>query len=299
MEDNMTDFLEQLKIRVMVVSIGLGVDMAKVGYIPSDNFAVWILENPDPYKKVLKSYIEYGADVLFIGSSAANKLRLKHLGLEDQAFRIARDGAKLGREVCPTNRYLCGGLGNLGQLLEPLGEISYEEAYKSYKEQVLAMAEAGIDVVWIITMSEIRATEAAIRAVKDNTNLPVIATMFFDPTPNGYRTMMGDGPKEVAENLDKAGADLIGTNCGSITPEQVTDVLKEMAQATNKPLAAKPNAGKPEVDRGKPVYHVSAEEMAIQVPVWIENGARVIGGCCGAKIEHLSKMAEVVRQVNM
>jgi 5-methyltetrahydrofolate--homocysteine methyltransferase len=298
MEDNMTDLLEQLKSRVMVVSIGLGVDMAKVGYSLSDNFAVWILENPDPYKKVLKSYIEHGADLLYIGSSAANRLRLKHLGLEDQAFRIARDGAKLGREVCPTNCYLCGGLGNLGQLLEPLGDITYEEAYESYKEQVLAMAEAGIDVVWIITMSEIRATEAAIKAVKDNTNLPVIATMFFDSTPKGYRTIMGDRPKDVAENLDKAGADLIGTNCGSITPVQVTDVLREMAQATNKPLAAKPNAGKPEVDLGQSVYHVSPEEMAAQVPMWIENGARVVGGCCGAKIEHLSKMAEVVRRFN-
>jgi 5-methyltetrahydrofolate--homocysteine methyltransferase len=299
MEDNMKDLLEQLKSRVMVVSIGLGVDMAEVGYSLSDNFAVWILENPDPYKKVLKGYIEHGADLLYIGSSAANRLRLKHLGLEDQAFRIARDGAKLGREVCPKNCYLCGGLGNLGQLLEPLGDISYEEAYESYKEQVLAMAEAGIDVVWIITMSEIRATEAAIRAVKDNTNLPVIATMFFDSTPKGYRTIMGNSPKEVADNLDKAGADLIGTNCGSITPVQVTDVLKEMAQATNKPLAAKPNAGKPEVDLGQSVYHVSPEEMAAQVPMWIENGARVVGGCCGAKIEHLSKMAEAVRQFNM
>ena len=295
----MTDFLEQLKTRVLAASIGLGVDMEKIGYSLSDNFAVWILENPDPYKKVIKSYIDHGADVLFIGSSAANRLRLKHLGLGDQAFRIARDGAKLGREVCPPNRYLCGGLGNLGQLLEPLGDISYEEAYESYKEQVLAMAEAGIDVVWIITMSEIRATEAAIRAVKDNTNLPVIATMFFDSTPKGYRTIMGDGPKEVAEKLDKAGADLIGTNCGSITPEQVTDVLKEMGQVTNKPLAAKPNAGKPEIDRGKSVYHISPEEMAAQVPMWIENGARVVGGCCGAKVEHLSKMAEVVRQVNL
>lgn len=110
---------------------------------------------------------------------------------------------------------------------------------------------------------------------------------------------MGDRPREVTENLDKAGADLIGTNCGSITPEQVTDVLKEMAQATKKPLAAKHNAGKPEVDLGQSVYHVLPEEMTAQVPMWIEDGERVVGGCCGATVEDFSKMAEVVRQFNM
>ena len=292
------NFLEQLGFRVMVGFGPLGTGLEKRGFSLSDNYATWIPEHPDEFKDLLKTYAEHGADILPVGGSATNRFRLKHLGIEDQAFSLTRDVAKLGREICPPNCYLSGGLGNLGQLLQPLGEISFEQAYDSYKEQVLAMAEAEIDLVWILTMTEIAAMEAAIRAVKDNTNLPVIASMAFDPTPKGPKTMMGVSPREAAEKLDQAGADVIGANCGGVSPAQVTDILKEMAQVTTKPLVAKPNAGRPEVTAGEMTHPISPEEMASHVPEWIAAGARVVSACCGAEPEHIARIAEAVRQVS-
>ena len=290
------DFLEQLGFRVMVASGGQATEMGKRGYALSGSLASWALEHPDAYKDLLKSYVDYGSDILYVTTSTSNRFRLKHLGLEEQAFRITRDVTKLVREVCPPNCYLCGTLGSLGQLLQPLGEVSLEDAYESYKEQLLAMTEAGIDLVWMLTMTDIVATEAAIKAVKDNTSLPIIASMVFDPTPKGFRTMMGVSPREAAEKLDQAGADVIGANCGSVGPAQVTDILKEMAQVTTKPLVAKPNAGIPEVINDREVFPVSPEEMAVHVPMWIAAGARVVSGCCGAGPEHIAKIAEVVHQ---
>jgi len=205
---------------------------------------------------------------------------------------------RLGRQVCPPNCYLSGNISNLGHLLQPLGEVSYEEAYESFKEQALAMAEGGIDVVWVLTMTEIPATEAAIRAVKDTIKVPVMASMSFDATTKGARTIMGATPAEAAARLDRAGADVIGANCGGISPAQVVDVLKEMAGATRKPLVAKPNAGKPEVIDGATVHPMSPEDMAAHVPAWIEAGARVVSGCCGAGPEHIARIAEAVRKAS-
>ena len=292
------DFLEELESRVMVAFGAMSIELKKGGYSLSDNYLIWAVEHPDEWRDFLKACVDHGADILPAGGSPGNRFRLKHLGLEDQAFRLTRDGVKLGREVCPPNCYLSGLLGNLGQLLQPLGDINYEEAYESYKEQVMAMAEAGVDLVWILTMTDLPAMEAAIRAVKDNTNLPVIASMSFDPTPKGPKTMMGVNPKEVSEKLDQAGADVIGANCGGVSSAQVADILKDMTQVTNKMLVAKPNAGKPEVINDEMVYPVSPEEMASHVPEWIANGARIVGGCCGASVEHVARIAETVRQIS-
>ena len=277
----------------MVGSGTLSTELIKMGYQTSENVAAWEVEHPEALKDVLKSWVDAGANLLCL-SGAGNRFRLSHVGLGDQASRINRELARLGREACPPDCYLCASLASTGHLLQPLGDISLEQAYESYKEQVLAAAEGGVDLIWVWTMTEIPAAEAAIRAVKDNTSLPVIASMVFDQTPKGFRTMMGQSPKEVADKLEKAGADVIGVNCGSVTPAQITDILREMAEVTTKPLAAKPNAGTPQVSGSEIAYSVSPEEMAGQVPMWIAAGARVVSGCCGSTPEHITKMAEAV-----
>jgi 5-methyltetrahydrofolate--homocysteine methyltransferase len=271
--------------------------LEKRGFNPSENSSIWSLEHPDLFKDIIKSYAASGADIIPVSCSSSNRIRLEPHGRGNQAVQINRDLAKLAREACPSCFLSCG-LGPFEQLLQPFGDISPEEAYESYKEVVLAMAEIGVDLVWILTMTDVVLTEIAVRAAKDNTDLPFVACMTFDPTPKGFRTIMGVSPEQAAERLDKAGADVIGTNCGTITPEQATEVMREMAQVTDKPLIAMPNAGVPKVVDGKTVvYSIGAEEMAAQVPNWIAAGARVVGSCCGGGTEYAAKIAEVAHSV--
>jgi len=294
----MGNILEDMASRVMVASGAQGTVLAEEGFSLGGSYAAWVLEHPDALKDLFLRYIDCGIDILSVACGSANRFRLGHFGLGEQARRINRDMVELTREICPPNCYLCGGMGDIGQLLEPLGEVSFEAAYDCYKEQALGMAEGSVDFIWIMTMTGLKSTEAAIKAVKDNTKLPVFASMAFDPTPKGPRTMMGVGPGEAAEKLDEAGADAVGLNCGGILMDDVDEALKEMARVTGKPLVAKPNAGIPEVAEGESVHPVSPEEMAAHVPVWIAEGARIVSGCCGAGPEHIAGISEAVRELS-
>jgi len=289
------DFLEQLKLRVMVSSGAMATEMAKRDFQVGGNSAVWALEHPDVFKEVIKDTVLANADIIGAGNASANRFHLRRVGLHERAYSINRDLVRLARDACPPHCYLYGSMMDLGHLLQPLGDLSFEEAYEAYREQVLSAAEGGVDIVWIMTMSDIRMMEAAIKAVKENTSIPVIASMAFNHTPKGARTIMGVSPEEAGKKLNQAGADVIGANCGGISPAQVTDVLKEMAEVTNKPLVAKPNAGKPEVIDGVTIHPMSPEDMAAHVPAWIEAGAKIVSGCCGAGPEHIARIAEAVR----
>ena len=288
------DFLEQLESRVMVGFGATGTELEKGGFGLGGSAAVWQLEHPDVFVSLRKCWLELGVDIIPAGGSSANRLRLKLHGLEKDAPRINRELVRMAREICPPGRYVGGLMGNLGKLLQPLGEVSFEEAYESYAEQALAMADAGADLVWIQTMTDLVAMEAALKAIKENTSLPVVASMAFDLTPKGFRTVMGVTPQEAAEKLECVGADVIGANCGSVSPKEITEVIRQMAQVTTKPLAAKPNAGTPHAVDERMVHPVSPEEMAACVPGWIAAGARIVAGCCGSSPEHMAKIAEVV-----
>ncbi len=294
----MRDIQQDMASRVLVASGAQGTELARQGFPLGGNYAAWVLKHPEALKDICLSYIKSGIDIFSAACMSSNRFRLEHFGLGDQAFQISKDMVALIREICPPDCYVCGSLGELGQLLEPLGTITFEAAYDSYKEQVLGMAEGGVDFIWIMTMTDIKTTEAAIKAVKENSEVAVFASMAFDRTPKGPRTMMGVSPAAAAEKLSYAGADAIGLNCGGIPLDDVERVLREMAEVTRKPLISKPNAGMPQVSEGETTHPISPEEMADRVPDWIANGARIVSGCCGAGPEHIAKISEAVKKAS-
>jgi len=289
------NILKDMASRVLVASGAQGTELAKRGFSLGDNYGDWVLKHPDALKDICSQYADCGVDIQAASCTSTNRFRLEHFGLADQAFRMSRDMVVLTRNFCSDSCYVVGSLSDIGHLLEPLGDVSFQAAYESYKEQVLGMAEGGVDFVWIMTMTDIKITEAAIQAVKDSTDLPVFATMAFDPTPKGPRTMMGVSPAQAAESLGRAGADAVGVNCGGILMDDVDAALKEMTQVTRKPLISKPNAGIPNVTEGETAHPVSPQEMADHVPVWISEGARVVSGCCGSGPEHIARIHEAVK----
>lgn len=292
----MADILKTMASRVLVASGAQGTELAKRGFSLGDNYAVWGLKHPDALKDIMLRYLDCGIDILSASCTSSNRFRLEHFGLGDQARRLSKEMVQLTKTWRPAGCYVGGSLSDIGHLLEPLGEVSFQAAYDSYAEQVLGMVEGGVDFVWIMTMTDVNTTEAAVKAVKENSDLPVFASMAFDSTPRGPRTMMGVSPSEAARRLDLAGADAVGLNCGSISMDEVVVALKEMAGVSRKPLIAKPNAGMPNVDQGQTAHPVSPEEMACRVAGWIDHGARAVSGCCGSGPEHIARISEAVKK---
>jgi len=290
----MSNFLERLNTDVLVTFGAVATELEKDGFDLSGFLGGWVVDHPDAYQRLLKAYVDIGCDLLGVTGSQGARFRLEKWGLQDKVIEINIKATKIVREVTPPNCFVVGTCMASGKMLEPFGDATPELLYDVFREEAVGYAEGGADVLWIMTMFDIQEAVLAVKAAKDFTQLPVIASMSFDFTPKGGRTIMGVDPKTAVEKLLDAGADVIGHNCGGATPEESTHILREMGALTDKPLVVKPNAGIPESVDGRQVYPATPERYAKEVPNWIAAGARIVGGCCGAGLEHTAKIAEAV-----
>ncbi len=294
----MSNFLERLNTDVLVTFGAVATELERDGFDLSGFLGGWVVDHPDAYQRLLKAYVDVGCELLGVTGSQGTRFRLEKWGLQDKVMEINTKATKIVSEVTPPNGFVVGTCMASGKMLEPLGDATPDLLYNAFREEAVGYAEGGADVLWIMTMFDIQEAVLAVKAAKDFTQLPVIASMSFDFTPKGGRTMMGVDPKTAVEKLLDAGADVIGHNCGGATPEESTHILREMRILTDKPLVAKPNAGIPESVDGRQVYPATPERYAKEVPSWIAAGARVVGGCCGAGLEHTAKIAAAVRAAN-
>ena len=294
----MSNFLQRLNTDVLVTFGAVATELERDGFNLSGFLGGWVVDHPDAYQRLLKAYVDMGIDLLGVTGSQGAKFKFEKWGVQDNVIEINIKATKIVREVTPPNGFVVGTYGTTGKMLEPLGDATPELLYDVFREEVVGYAEGGADVLWVMTMFDIQEAVLAVKAAKDFTQLPVIASMSFDFTPKGGRTLMGVDPKTAVEKLLDAGADVIGHNCGGATPEETTHILREMRTLTDKPLVAKPNAGIPESVDGRQIYPATPERYAKEVPNWIDAGARVVGGCCGAGLEHTAKIAAAVRAAN-
>ncbi len=288
----MSDFLQRLKTEILIDSGVLGTNLVRRGYDQTENLSWWAFNHSDIYQELVKAFVNAGCDLVL--AAGANRLRLKRHGLQDKAREINYQVAKLTKEVTPNNCYLISSLVATDLFLPPIGDASVDEVYESYVEQIVIAEDIGVDL-YRVTCSDIEQTGLAIKAVRDNSQLPIIGVFYFNPTPRGFRTMTGIDPTTAAKKLEEFGVDVIGTMCGGINYEETTAALKEMRAACSKYLSAKPNAGIPQLINGKTVHPATPEEMAKAAPNWVEAGARLIGGCCGTTLEHIAKVVAVLK----
>jgi 5-methyltetrahydrofolate--homocysteine methyltransferase len=183
-----------------------------------------------------------------------------------------------------------------GRVLKPLGDLDPQALYEAYRDEVIGYARGGADIIWIMTMTDLDEAVIGVTAAKDFSNLPVMAAMAFDDTPNGPRTIMGVDPKRAALELSKAGADVVGHNCGGVGLKQVIRILNEMREVTDKPLVVKPNAGLPVLINGKTQWKATPQEFANEVLMWVKAGARVVGGCCGSTPLHAAAVSQTLKK---
>jgi 5-methyltetrahydrofolate--homocysteine methyltransferase len=260
------------------------------------HLAEWVVNHPDVSQRVLKAHYTAGGDIGYLGTQGNNRYRLKEFGLEDKVYELTLRQVQLAREVTPDNCYLAGIIGLAGVFLEPVGEITIDELYRSYEEQVIPMLDGGVDL-FVVCDNDTEEIAIQIRAVRDHCDLPLIAMHIFFATKKGFRTLMGLDVKTASARLQEAGADVIGATCGdSSRPiSNALAIVKEMRGACDKPLLIKPCAGLAQLIGGKIVQPVTPEEMANEVPGWIAAGASIVGDCCGSNLEHTKAISAAAK----
>lgn len=254
----------------------------------------WNLTHPERVKKVHRLYIQAGSRLILTNSFGGTRYRLEMHNLEDEVIQInkaAAENARAKADAVPHLVVVAGSIGPTGKLFEPMGDLSFEEAKETFAEQASGLAQGGVDVLWIETMSAVEEVEAAVAGIRAVSDLPISATMSFDT--HGH-TMMGVTPEKAVESLSQMDLASLGANCGT-GPEELQEVIQKM-KAVNPPvpLVAKANAGIPQVVKGNVEYNGSPAVMAAYAREVRERGARLIGACCGSTPDHIKAMAKAL-----
>jgi 5-methyltetrahydrofolate--homocysteine methyltransferase len=254
---------------------------------------LWNAENPDAVRALHRAYLDAGSEVILTNTFGGSRVKLDRVGgLGERTVELSRAAAGLASREAGGCAYAAGDIGPTGELMEPYGMLGYEDAVQVFAEQARALAEGGVDLIWIETMSDLNEARAAVEGAHQATDLPVFCSLSFG---RGGRTMMGVTPEQAAETLWPMGLAAIGGNCGEGL-EVMTPVLTGMRSVLAKAvLIAKPNAGLPRLEGGETVFDLGPEDFAAHAPRLVELGAQVIGGCCGSSPEHIAALAAVLR----
>lgn len=280
--------LTEMDNRVLVCEGAMGTMLTARG-IKYRNTAEVNLTHPEVVAEIHRSYQQAGAEVFQTNSFAANSAMLRRAGLADQAASIQTAAVRIAREAVGQQAYLAAGAGPTGELVEPLGELSRDEAVAIYRQQFEVMLATGmVDFVLLETFEDMGELQAAIRAVREvDPNIVIAATMSFSMAEG--RTMMGVSGAEAARQLAAEGVDIIGANCGDL--EGLIVAAREMSQAVDRPLMVQANAGQPQLVAGEAVFRGTPQESGRLAAQLIACGVRLVGGCCGTRPDHIREIA--------
>jgi 5-methyltetrahydrofolate--homocysteine methyltransferase len=286
--------------RVLISDGAWGTFLQKKGMKPGECPELWAVERPADVKEIAQAYFAAGADMVESDTFGGTSFKLEHFGLQDRVVEINEAAARLSAEAAAEadgDKWVIASVGPTGQMLV-MEEVTEDEMYAAFKDQVIALEKGGADAICVETMSALDEAGLAVKAVKENTQCEVIVTFTFERNVNGdYRTMMGVSPEQAAEEMIAAGADIIGTNCGNGI-ERMIDIVKAMrAVAPETPILVHANAGLPKNINGVDTFPETPEDMARQVGGLVKAGANIIGGCCGTTPAHIKAMKDAVAQI--
>ncbi len=291
--------VEAVKTGKVLISDGAwGTFLQKKGLKPGECPELWAVERPADVKAIAQAYFAAGADMVESDTFGGTSFKLEHYGLKDRVVEINEAAARLSVEAAAEaggEKWVIASVGPTGKMLV-MGDVTEEELYHGFKEQVVALSKGGADAICIETMSDLAEATLAVKAVKENTACEAIATFTFSLTVNNdFRTMMGISPEQAAEAMVEAGADIIGTNCGNGIERMITIVRAMRTAAKDTPILVHANAGLPQNINGVDTFPESPEDMARQVCGLVAAGANIIGGCCGTTPAHIKAMKEAVQ----
>ena len=277
---------DEIGKRLLFFDGGMGSLLQKRGLQAGELPETWNILKPDVLTEIHKEYAEAGADIILANTFGAN--RFKYADNLEEIVNAAVVNAREGIRLSGRQAYVALDVGPTGKLLKPMGTLDFEEAVDVFADVVKAGVNAGVDLILIETMNDSYELKAAMLAAKENSDLPVFATVVFDEK---HKMLTGASPMAIVAMLEGLHADAIGMNCG-LGPKELLPIFREMAQYASCPLIINPNAGLPRNDHGKTVYDVGPEEFAEGMVPFIEAGAWFAGGCCGTTPEHIKALVD-------
>lgn len=264
-----------------------GTFLQEMGLPMRDAPEAWVLDQPANVYAAAEAYVNAGAQIILTCTFGGTALRLLQAGLDDHAYEINRRAAELAQQAARGRALVAGSMGPIGQMPLALGTVTYRDAVEQFADQARALADGGIDLLSIESMSDLAEILAAIEGARRVIDLPIFATMSFDTKG---KTLTGITPTLAARELMNARVAAFGANCGR-GPEDMAAILQEMRSAARDAvLIAKPDAGIPEIRTGKAVYNVPPARFALFARDWVRAGARIIGGCCGTTPQHIAAL---------
>lgn len=285
------EFSTLSKGHILYLDGATGSNLVKAGMPSGVCPEQWILEHRDVMLKLQKDYVQAGTNILYAPTFTANRIKLAEYHLEKNMFAMIHELVAISREAAASSPghtvLVAGDITMTGEQLKPMGKMELEDLIDIYKEQILSMMDAGVDLLVVETMMSLAETRAALIAAKEVCDLPVIATLTFEADG---RTLFGTDAKTAAIVLESLGASAIGANC-STGPAQMESIISDMVTHTRIPVIAKPNAGLPFLDEnGNTCYNMEAEEFTEEMEILVNAGASILGGCCGTTPEFIRQI---------
>jgi 5-methyltetrahydrofolate--homocysteine methyltransferase len=281
--------------KVLVLDGATGTELAKNGMPPGVSPEAWAIENPAILRGIQQAYVDAGSDVVYTCTFGGNRLKLAEFGLENRTSEINTALACISREAVKDRSLVFGDIAPTGMFIEPFGELGFEYAVEVYTEQARALLAGGVDGFVIETMMDLQEARAALIAVKETCDLPVMVSMTFG---SDGRTLNGTDPVSALVTLQALGADAVGCNC-STGPQDMAKVIAAMKPYATVPLLAKPNAGMPRLIKGVTKFDMTADEFGAHAPLLVEAGAAIVGGCCGTAPEYINAMKKATASLTV
>ncbi|MBS3818040.1 homocysteine S-methyltransferase family protein [bacterium] len=286
-----------VKEKIVRLDGAMGTELIRHGLKTGTCPEQWNIESPQIIKSIHKNYFQSGADAVQTNSFGGNKIKLSYYNMGEQCYEINYRAAQLAKEVRPKNKFIAGSIGPTGKFLKPYGFYTEKDFEEAYGEQAQGLEKGGADFLLIETQYDLREALCALRAGQKWTHIPVFVTMTFDHFKRGYFTVMGNSVAQCMKEFESQGVPISGANC-TLDTQKMSELIKVIRRTTSLPLIAQANAGQPILSSstGEVSYSQSIDDYVKYVPRMIENGANILGGCCGTDPQYINRLDQIIKK---